>query len=84
MKQDDLTSIALPALGTRYRKYPSKVSAKVIFAAINEFWNNNTTTCASDVRVIIFGSDKNTVGRVGVFYFALIMKYCSCQIADCF
>ncbi|OWF45300.1 Poly [ADP-ribose] polymerase 14 [Mizuhopecten yessoensis] len=63
MDSHGLTSISFPALGTRFRKYPSKLSAKAMFEAFEEFWSSRNTSSVTDVRIVIYGNDQHTVGK---------------------
>ncbi|XP_060082609.1 protein mono-ADP-ribosyltransferase PARP14-like [Ylistrum balloti] len=63
MDTKGLTSIAFPALGTRFRKYPAKLSAKAMFEGFEEFWSSRNSSSVSDVRIVIYGNDQHTIGK---------------------
>ncbi|XP_033744166.1 uncharacterized protein LOC117330056 [Pecten maximus] len=63
MHSKGFTSIAFPALGTRYRKYPAKLSAKAMFEGFEKFWSSQNSSTISDVRIVIYGNDQHTIGK---------------------
>lgn len=63
MHSKGYASIAFPALGTRYRKYPARLSAKAMFEGFEQFWSSLNSSTVSDVRIIIYGNDQHTIGK---------------------
>lgn len=59
-------SIAFPALGTGYHKFPADVAAGSIVAAINRFSGQQKQQNIKDIRVVLYGgsNDLSTLEKV--------------------
>jgi O-acetyl-ADP-ribose deacetylase (regulator of RNase III) len=62
-----MTSVAFPCLGTRYRRYPAKLSAKAMLDGIREFSVNNNISNVTSVLILLYGTDCEKIARVSCF-----------------
>lgn len=60
-------SIAFPALGTGYHKFPADLAAGSIVAAINRFSGQQKQQNIKDIRVVLYGgsNDLSILEKVG-------------------
>ena len=68
------TSIAFPALGTGYLKFPPDLAASKVIQAIKDFQSKQPQTTLSEVKIVIFGGT-NDWAKIEQAY----AKYCQPQ-----
>ncbi|VDI73334.1 blast:Poly [Mytilus galloprovincialis] len=61
---NNMTSIAFPCLGTRYRHYPAKLSAQAMFDGIRDFTADNVSSSVSSVIIVVYGSNCEKIAKV--------------------
>lgn len=70
-------SIAFPALGTGYHKFPADVAAGSIVAAINRFSGQQKQQNIKDIRVVLYGGS-NELSTLEKVEFVLSMGTYKC------
>ncbi|XP_048239350.1 protein mono-ADP-ribosyltransferase PARP14-like [Haliotis rufescens] len=53
----NFTSIAFPALGTGFNRFPGERTAEIIFTSIETYLQNNPTSCLKTVNIVIHPRD---------------------------
>ena len=54
------TSVAFPAIGTGFLKYPTKTVASTMFNTVENFTKSNKTSCVKVVRCVVYTDDATT------------------------
>lgn len=54
-----LTSVAFPALGTRYNNYPVRVSAAGVLKGIDQFSKSHTLSSVRRVVIVLYGGNQH-------------------------
>lgn len=62
-----MTSVAFPCLGTRYRRYPAKLSAQAMLDGIREFSVNNNISNVTSVLILVYGTGCEKIAQVSCF-----------------
>ncbi|XP_022091672.1 poly [ADP-ribose] polymerase 14-like [Acanthaster planci] len=60
-EQNEMLSIAIPALGTGNLNYPAGVTAQVMYESILEFSNLHPNGVLKDVRFVVYDKDASTI-----------------------
>ncbi|XP_022091731.1 poly [ADP-ribose] polymerase 14-like isoform X2 [Acanthaster planci] len=60
-EQNEMLSIAIPALGTGNLNYPAGVTAQVMYESILEFSNLHPNGLLKDVRFVVYDKDAKTI-----------------------
>ncbi|XP_061165013.1 protein mono-ADP-ribosyltransferase PARP15-like [Saccostrea echinata] len=61
--KDNLESVAFPALGSRYRHYPSQTTAQGILSGIDEFSKTHTSSSVKQINIVIYGEQHKELAK---------------------
>lgn len=59
--KSDFKSIAIPAIGTGYLRFPHQVVAQTMYNTVAEYFSKNPQTSLDNVVFVIYKGDDNAV-----------------------
>ena len=62
--ESPIKSVAIPALGTGYNKYPADTAARSIFDAVMDYRQHNMNTTLEEIKIVVYPESETEVQEV--------------------